>query len=101
MIFRFGAAIALVVLTSLIGVALEKRMLELRREISRQYYRSELLLERHAKLRLLTQRLGAPTRVMDSIERNKTKLEQPKGPVKTTSRRLPLLTWQRSIPASR
>lgn len=101
MLFRFGAAIALVVLTSVIGVALEKRMLELQRQVSRQYYRSEVLLERHAKLRLLTQQLGAPTRVINSMEQGDTQLQQPQGPVKTTGRRLPLLTWQRSRPASR
>lgn len=101
MLFRFGAAIALVVLTSVAGVAIEKRILELQREVSRQYYRSEVLLERHAKLRLLTQELGAPTRVIDSLDKGETELEHPQGPVRTTGRRLPLLIWQRSKPASR
>jgi len=48
MFFRFGAALVLVVLISLAGTALEKRNLELKRVVSRQSYRLEILQEQHA-----------------------------------------------------
>ena len=58
MFFRFGSALFLVVLISLAGTALEKRNLELRRFVSRQQYRLEILLEQHASNRVLAQQLG-------------------------------------------
>ncbi|MGH7128218.1 MAG: hypothetical protein ACREJB_06415 [Planctomycetaceae bacterium] len=67
MFFRFGSAILLVVLVSLTGVMLEKRNLELRRFVTRQHYRMDVLRDRHAKMRLRTQELGAPVRIQESI----------------------------------
>ncbi len=67
MFFRFGSALVLVVLISLAGTALEKRNLELRRIVSRQQYRLEILFEQHASNRVLAQQLGAPHRLMDKI----------------------------------
>jgi len=67
MFFRFGSALVLVVLISLAGTALEKRNLELRRIVSRQQYRLEILLEQHASNRVLAQQLGAPHRLVDKI----------------------------------
>lgn len=55
--FRFSAALVLVVLVSMAGVMLEKRTLELRRAVSRQYYHTDLLVEHHVRLRLETQQL--------------------------------------------
>ena len=66
MYFRFGSALVLIVCISLAGVALEKRNLELRREVTRQHYRTEVLLEKHARLRAETQQLGAPTRTIEN-----------------------------------
>jgi len=68
MYIRFGGALVLVVLISLAGIALEKRNLELRRAVSRQAFRLDVLLERHAANRLRTQRLGAPARLMRALE---------------------------------
>ena len=68
MFFRFGATIVLAVLVAMAGVLLEKRTLDLRREITRQYYRTDVMLESYARLRLRTQQLASPQRVIESIE---------------------------------
>lgn len=68
MFFRFGIGLLLVVLTSLAGTALEKRNLELRRAVSRQYYRLERLQEQHAGKRVLAQQLGAPNRLVSQVD---------------------------------
>ena len=95
MFFRFGCAVVLVVLVSLGGVALEKENLRLRREVSRQHYRLDVLRNEQARLRLRTQELGAPTRLIDSIESGKLNLKHPDSPRESQPRRLPLLRWQR------
>jgi len=68
MFFRFGSALILVVVTSLLGIAVEKQNLTLRREISRQHYRMDVLQEEHARLRLRSQQLAAVERLFDTIE---------------------------------
>jgi hypothetical protein len=68
MFFRFGSALVLVVLISLAGTALEKRNLQLKRAISRQHYRREILLEQHSSRRVEAQRLGAPMRLIDTLD---------------------------------
>lgn len=68
MFFRFGSAIVLVVLISLAGTALEKRNLQLKRAVSRQHYRLEVLLEQHAARRVEAQRLGAPIRLVQTVD---------------------------------
>lgn len=68
MFFRFGCALALVVAISLVGVALEKQNLRLRLEVSRQHYRIDVLREHHAGLRLRAHQLGAPERMIESLE---------------------------------
>ena len=45
------------------GVLLEKRTLELRRAVSRQYFHTDLLIEQQVALRLETQRLTAPAQL--------------------------------------
>jgi hypothetical protein len=77
MFFRFGSALVLVVLISLVGTALEKRNLELRRIVSRQKYRLEILLEKHAANRVLAQQLGAPSRLVDKLDEPRKSSEQP------------------------
>lgn len=62
MFFRFAAALSLIVLISMTGVVLQKRTLELRRQVSLQSYQTELLVEQHVLLRLETQQLTAPSR---------------------------------------
>jgi len=68
MFFRFGAAVLLIVVVSLLGIALEKRTLSLKRAITLQTYRAEQLQERCARLRLQCEQLGAPARLMQAIE---------------------------------
>ena len=68
MFFRFGVGLLLVVLTSLAGTTLEKRNLELKRAVSRQYYRLERLQEQHAGKRVLAQQLGAPHRLVGQLD---------------------------------
>jgi hypothetical protein len=68
MFFRFGVALLLIVLISLAGTVLEKRNLELKRMVSRQSYRLEVLQEQHAAKRVLAQQLGAPGRLVDQVD---------------------------------
>lgn len=110
MFFRFGSAVVLVVLVSLAATALEKQNLELRRRISRQHFRTDVLLEKHARLRLKSQRLGAPTRVIRALEEGRLKLREPEESVRggqadatepSDSSGRPLLRWQRPTPFGR
>ena len=82
MFFRFGSALVLVVLVSLTGTALEKRNLELKRIVSRQHYRLEILLERHSANRVLAQQLGAPSRLIDELDAEPATAEKPARPLK-------------------
>lgn len=67
MFFRFGGAVILCTLIALAGIALEKRTLDLRRQVSHQSYRQEVLLEDYARQRLEAQRLGAPAQLLDDL----------------------------------
>ncbi len=77
MYFRFGAAIVLVVVISVIGVALEKQSLSYRRAISQQRYRMDVLVEKYAQMRLQAQRLGAPARTIKSLEAQGSDTKKP------------------------
>ena len=101
MFFRFGSAIVLVVLVSLAGIAMEKRNLEYRRGLSRQHYRMQVLLDGHTKLRMKTQQMGAPVRLIESLEKGEFKLREPETPVEARAGNLPLLRWQRATRFSR
>ena len=57
MFSRFAAAVVLIVVTVLVGIALEKRNLELRRSLSLQAYRIEQLEERLARVKLELEQL--------------------------------------------
>lgn len=93
MFFRFGAALLLVVSVALTGTALETQNLALKRSLSQQQYQLEVLLETQAKLRLETQRLGAPARLFDALERGDAALYRPPKPQRSDERRAPLLNW--------
>ena len=82
MFFRFGAALVLVVLISLAGTGLEKRNLELKRVVSRQSYRLEILQEQHAAKRVLAQQLGAPSRLVDQLDADAASSEKSAQPAK-------------------
>ena len=88
MYFRFGAAIVLVVVISVVGVALEKQSLSYRRAISQQRYRMDVLVEQYAQMRLKAQRLGAPARTIKSLEDN-GELKWPKQAAPRTSFAVP------------
>jgi len=83
MFFRFGAALLLIVVVSLLGIALEKRTLSLKRAITLQTYRAEQLQERCSRLRLQCEQLGAPARLMQAIEDGRLEVtvatEQPRS----------------------
>lgn len=68
MVFRFGSAVALVVLISLAGVALEKQTLSLRRALSRQHFRAARLEEQRERLRMTTQQLSSPRRLQAVLQ---------------------------------
>ncbi|RLS37355.1 MAG: hypothetical protein DWH81_11300 [Planctomycetota bacterium] len=68
MFFRFCAALSLVVLIAAAGIAVEKQLLDMKRTQTLQVYRLEQLEEKYARLKLRTQELGAPSRLMESLE---------------------------------
>lgn len=103
MFFRFAAALMLVVAVSMAQVGLEKQSLRLRRQVSRQYYQMDELLELHAQLRLDIQKLSAPSQYVAEIEshgtsvsgRRRSASDIPKPTVESagSGSRLPLLRW--------
>ncbi len=74
MYFRFGAALVLAVLIAVSGIAIEKRCLTLRRALSRERYRYEVVRDLYARQRLLTQQLGAPARLFEVLESERREL---------------------------
>ncbi len=76
MYFRFALALLLVVGISLLGIAIEKDNLRLRQQITRQHYRMDVLSERLAGARSETERLGAPSRLVESLESGRIALER-------------------------
>ena len=93
MFFRFGAAVSLIVLVALCGTALEKENLQLKRALTHQQYRLDVLLDSHVKLRLEAQRLGTPERLLGPLDRGELPLERPLKPQRTDQRQSPLLNW--------
>ena len=69
MFFRFCAALSLVVLIAAIGITLEKKILDRKRAQTLQIYRLAQLEEKLARLKLRVQELGAPARLLESLER--------------------------------
>jgi hypothetical protein len=106
MFFRFISAIVLVVLVSMAGVVIEKRMLDLRREVSRQQYRTEILLDQYTALRLKTQQLSSPDRMLETMQQQQL-APQPLSRETTASptnqrtadprMNLPLMNWERPV----
>lgn len=96
MFFRFGAALVLVVLVALTGTALETQNLAMKRALSQQQYRLDVLVETQIALRLESQRLGAPAKLFESLERGDCGLKQGVKPQRTDERRAPLLNWNTS-----
>lgn len=61
---RFQGAVLLILLVAIGGNSIENAALDRRRAIGRQYYRVDVLQERVARLRLRTEELGAPYRLI-------------------------------------
>ena len=93
MFFRFGAALVLVVLVALAGTALETQNLAMKRALSQQRYRLDVLVETQAALRLETQRFGAPARLFESLERGDQNLQRGAKTQRADQRRAPLMNW--------
>lgn len=93
MFFRFGAALALVVAIALAGTALETQNLALKRSLSQQQYRLDVLVEEQARLRLDAQKLGTPAKLFESLQGGGTALQRPEKPQRSDERRTPLLNW--------
>jgi len=93
MLFRFGSAILLAVAVSLIGIALEKESLKLKRQVSHQHLQLEVLINAHAKMKLATQRASSPRKVLNSIERGELEVKSNSRPAVTNRREMPLLQW--------
>jgi hypothetical protein len=95
MYFRFGSALVLLILVCVVGIAIEKRCLELRRAVSRQYYRRDALSDQFARLRLETQQLGAPGRLFENLETGSTALTDSERPMHHSNPREPRLASKR------
>jgi chromatin segregation and condensation protein Rec8/ScpA/Scc1 (kleisin family) len=80
MYFRFGAAVVLAVLVAVAGIAIEKRCLMLRRALTREHYRYEVLRDLYARQRLQTQQLGAPARLFEALESDRREMIARKPP---------------------
>lgn len=93
MYFRFASGIVLVVLIALVGVGLEKETLALRREVSRQHFRTEILIENKAKLRWECEQLGAPQRLIEALPHDDI-AEKPKPSPKPKTEKKPKDTAQ-------
>ncbi len=89
MFFRFGAVLSLIVLVALTGTAIEKQILQLKRAITHQQYRLDVLLDSHVRLRLEAQRLGTPASLLGPLERGELPLERPTKPRRTDARQIP------------
>jgi hypothetical protein len=89
MFFRFGAALVLVVLVALTGTALETQNLAMKRALSQQQYRLDVLVETQTSLRLESQRLGTPAKLFESLERGDRGLTRVAKPQRTDARRVP------------
>lgn len=95
MFFRFGAAMALVVAVAVAGTAIESRSLALRRALSHQRYQLDVLIEKHAQLRVAAQRAGAPAQLIEPLEQGQFRLLPPEAPQRKSRRAAPLLNWSR------
>ena len=93
MFFRFGAALSLIVLVALAGTALETQNLQLKRALSHQQYRLDAMLDSHVRLRLQTQRLGTPARLLGALESGEFPIRRPIESQRRDERRTPLLNW--------
>lgn len=93
MLFRFVAALTLVTAVSLLGIALEKQNLAMKRAISLQHYRLEILREKRSRLVLKTHQLGAIPRLAAASEEPAANGSSPSDPP-VSPKHPPLLEWR-------
>lgn len=98
MFFRFGSALVLAIFISLGATTLEKRNLELRRRVSRQYFRKEALLELYTAKRLAAQQSGAPQRLIEKLESESQVLKIPPETAGSAVRKKPQPPPQKTAP---
>lgn len=67
MLPRFLALLSLLVAVALANIAIEKQILVVKRAQTLQVYQTEVLLERHARLRLRMEELTGPTRTFEHL----------------------------------
>ncbi len=68
MLVRFLALLSLLVAVALANIAIEKQILEVKRAQTVQVYQTEVLLERHARLRMRIEELTGPTRTSTYLQ---------------------------------
>lgn len=102
MFFRFVAGLALVVLISLFGAALDKESLALRRRVSQQQFQLDALLDQQARLRSEAQSRGTPTRWLEDLENGRLPVARLPQPLRPRLAQTPLLNWtvRRDAPTS-
>ncbi len=94
MYFRFGSALVLVFLMSVGGIAIEKQCLVLRRAVIRQEYRREILADEYARLRVETQQLGAPIRLLETLEHRRIGPATTEDLMRETTAKPAFLAWR-------
>lgn len=72
MFVRFLALLSLLVAVALANIAIEKQILEVKRAQTVQVYQTEVLLERHARLRMRIEELTGPTRTSTYLQADET-----------------------------
>lgn len=68
MLTRFLALLSLLVTVALVNISLEKQILEIKRRQTVQIYQTEVLMERHARLRMRLEELTGPTRTREYLQ---------------------------------
>ena len=94
MLIRFGAALLILVHVAIAGSAIEGRVLDERRALSRQHYRLDAARERVARLRIEAERLGGPAHLLAHFEEGR--LQARPAPVESSDSIpvAPLLRWR-------
>lgn len=87
MYFRFGAGILLIVAVSVTGIAIDKSTMDVRRDITQQHFRMEVLRDEQGKLRLQTQQLRSPKRMIESIEAGDLAVRRPPHSARNVSQK--------------
>ncbi len=91
MYFRFGSALALILLIFIGGIFLEKKNLKLRKETNAQHEQMEAMQDYHAHLRI---RIARMTLLPETQHSTKLKNEEPKKKTELTEEKksvVPLL----------